>query len=56
MIGKKWALLEIKIILTLIFWNFELLPTPPELSSHVACDGVTHRPRDTYVRLKEIVV
>ncbi|KAI5365414.1 putative cytochrome P450 [Septoria linicola] len=52
--GKKWALLEIKIILTLIFWHFELQLTPAELSTHVAIDGVTHRPAQTYVRLKEV--
>ncbi|GIZ48141.1 hypothetical protein CKM354_001121400 [Cercospora kikuchii] len=52
--GKKWALMEIKIILTLVFWHFELLPTPPELSSHRASDGITHRPIQNYIRLKEI--
>ncbi|KAF2207181.1 hypothetical protein CERZMDRAFT_102676 [Cercospora zeae-maydis SCOH1-5] len=52
--GKKWALVEIKIILTLIFWHFELLPTPPELSSTRATDVLTHRPVQNYLRLQRI--
>ncbi|KAM3418109.1 hypothetical protein BST61_g6314 [Cercospora zeina] len=52
--GKKWALVEIKIILTLIFWHFELLPTPPELSSNRPTDVLTHRPEQNYLRLKRI--
>lgn len=31
--GRKWALLEMRIIFVLTFWNFELLPTPEALSS-----------------------
>ena len=54
--GKKWAQLEIRIILTLIIWHFELQPTPAAVSSHRAVDGVTHKPVQTYVRLKEIAI
>ncbi|TVY45213.1 Cytochrome P450 monooxygenase [Lachnellula occidentalis] len=31
--GRKWALLEMRIIFVLTFWSFELLPTPEPLSS-----------------------
>jgi cytochrome P450 len=53
--GKKWALLEMRIILTLVFWNFELGSVSGELSDTGAIDGITHRPRNCYVSLKPVV-
>lgn len=41
-------------ILTLIFWNFKLLPVAPELSSYRGYDRVTHRPQQCYVRLEAV--
>ncbi|KAF2172646.1 hypothetical protein M409DRAFT_16608 [Zasmidium cellare ATCC 36951] len=52
--GRKWAHLELRIMLILIIWNFELLPTPKELSSFRSYDGVTHGPERCYVRLKAL--
>ncbi|KAF7194896.1 Cytochrome P450 monooxygenase [Pseudocercospora fuligena] len=52
--GKKWAQLEMRVILTLMFFHFELLPTPEKYSSMAAIDGITHRPATCYVRLKAI--
>ena len=40
--GKKMAYLELRIVLVLIIWNFELLPTPPLLSTYRAIDKITH--------------
>lgn len=50
--GKKFAYLEMRTVLTLIFWNFKLLPVAPELSSYRGHDRVTHRPQQCYVRLE----
>jgi len=50
--GKRLAYLEMRLILTLLIWNFEMLPCPDELSGFEAVDGVTHKPTQTYVRLK----
>lgn len=52
--GRKWAMLELRIVLTLIVWNFELQLTPEALSSWRAIDGVTHRPEQSYLRLKAL--
>jgi cytochrome P450 len=52
--GKKLAYLELKIMLTLIVWNFELLPCPENLSSYKSIIGITNKPIECYVRLKDI--
>ncbi|KAK4502038.1 hypothetical protein PRZ48_007849 [Zasmidium cellare] len=53
--GRKWAHLELRIMYILIIWNFELLPTPKELSSFSSYDGLTHGPQMTYTRLKALL-
>ncbi|QIW95517.1 hypothetical protein AMS68_001035 [Peltaster fructicola] len=49
--GRKLAELQLKILLTLIIWNFELEETPIALSSYKSKDGITHAPRQCYLRL-----
>ncbi|KAF1948160.1 cytochrome P450 [Byssothecium circinans] len=49
--GIKLAILELKVIITMIVWTFELQETPIELSSSKAHDVNTHRPEQTYLRL-----
>ncbi|GAB1743990.1 hypothetical protein NU219Hw_g1030t1 [Hortaea werneckii] len=52
--GRKLASLELKIIIVLIVWNFRLLPTPPQLSSFLGQDKITHTPQQCYLRLAEV--
>ncbi|RYP39084.1 hypothetical protein DL767_002347 [Monosporascus sp. MG133] len=52
--GKRLAHLEMRILITLIVWNFELLPCPPALSGHKPVLIMTNRPKDCYVRLREV--
>jgi cytochrome P450 len=52
--GRKLAYLQMKIIFLLIVWNFELRKCPEALSSYNAVDGVTHRPKQCYVRLARL--
>ena len=52
--GKRLALLELRVLLTLIIWNFELLPCPPALSGQKSVLTLTTRPKDCYVRLREV--
>jgi len=54
--GRRLAYLELRIILTLIVWNFELLPCPEELSGYGAREGLTYKPKDCYVRLSALGV
>ncbi|KAF2799649.1 cytochrome P450 [Melanomma pulvis-pyrius CBS 109.77] len=49
--GKKFAYLEMRTVFTIIFWNFELLPVAPKLSTYSAVDLVTHQPQQCFVRL-----
>ena len=52
--GKRLAYLELRILMTLIVWNFELLPCPEALSGHKPVLIMTSRPKDCYVRLREV--
>ncbi|KAI4594425.1 hypothetical protein KJ359_008213 [Pestalotiopsis sp. 9143b] len=51
--GKRLAYLELRILLTMIIWNFELLPTPEELAGVAAIAGITYKPRQCFVRLRK---
>ncbi|KAI8163204.1 Cytochrome P450 monooxygenase [Colletotrichum sp. SAR 10_70] len=52
--GRRLAYLELRIIVTLIVWNFELLRCPDELSGYAAKEGLTFKPKDCYVRLRAL--
>ncbi|GAW19653.1 hypothetical protein ANO14919_091420 [Xylariales sp. No.14919] len=52
--GKRLVYLEMKIVLTLLLWNFELLPCPPEVSTYHSKLIASNEPSHTYVRLREI--
>jgi cytochrome P450 len=51
--GRRMAYLELKLVLVLIIWNFELQKCPPELNNYSAEDKVVHAPQQSYVRLKK---
>ena len=52
--GRRMAHLEMKLVLVLIIWNFELQRCPPELNNYKAEDKFVHEPQQSYVRLKKI--
>ncbi|KAK1699850.1 cytochrome P450 [Colletotrichum godetiae] len=52
--GRRLAYLEMRIIVTMIVWNFQLLPCPKELSSYAPKEGFTYKPKDCYVRLQAL--
>jgi cytochrome P450 len=52
--GRRMAYLELKLVLMLIIWNFELQKCPEELSSYAAVDKLTHQPQQCYVRLMKV--
>ncbi|KAF6811908.1 cytochrome p450 monooxygenase [Colletotrichum plurivorum] len=52
--GRRLAYLELRILVTLIVWNFELLACPKELSGYGAREGLTYKPKDCYVRLRAL--
>jgi cytochrome P450 len=52
--GRRLAYLELKLLFSLIVWDFELLECPKELSGYQGIDGVVHKPVNCYVRLKQL--
>lgn len=52
--GRRLAYIEMRLLTALVVWNFKLLPTPKDLSSHAATDGISHRATQCYVRLEVI--
>ncbi|RYP45088.1 hypothetical protein DL768_008519 [Monosporascus sp. mg162] len=51
--GSKFATLELKVIITLIMWCFELLPIPPALAGFEGHDKNTKRAQKVFIRLAE---
>ncbi|OHE94327.1 cytochrome P450 [Colletotrichum orchidophilum] len=52
--GRRLAYIEMRIIVTMIVWNFQLLPCQQELSSYAPKEGFTYKPKDCYVRLQAL--
>ena len=52
--GKKLAMLDLRVLFTLVVWNFQLLPLPGELGDLKGRDALTHRPQQVYLRLAEV--
>lgn len=50
--GRRLAYLELRILVTLIIWNFELHPPAKHLSTHDAVETLTYRPKQFFARLK----
>jgi cytochrome P450 len=53
--GRKMAYVEMKLLMTLIVWNFELHKCPKELSGYQAVDKMTHVPQHCYVKPVKLV-
>lgn len=49
--GRKWAALELRIMVVLIIWHFKLEAIPEPLSSFQPAPGLAHRPEMAFVRL-----
>ncbi|KAK0648467.1 cytochrome P450 [Cercophora newfieldiana] len=54
--GRKFALLEMKILFSLMVWKFELLETPAELGGYEAIQRFAREPVKCFVRLRRVVV
>jgi hypothetical protein len=52
--GRKWAALEVRIMVVLIIWKFQLEAIPEPLSSFKPEPGLAHRPEMAFVRLKAL--
>lgn len=54
--GKRLTYVESRILLTLLVWNFELLPCAPQISRYTAKMTTANAPRDCFVHLRELDV
>jgi cytochrome P450 len=52
--GRRLALMEIRILIAMLVWNFELLETPPAISSHAGLEGIARVPQQCHIRLSKI--
>ncbi|KXH52171.1 cytochrome P450 monooxygenase [Colletotrichum nymphaeae SA-01] len=52
--GRRLAYLELRMFTTMLIWNFDFLPCPPDLSDYRGYDGLTVKPRQCYVKLSKI--
>ncbi|EGO58518.1 hypothetical protein NEUTE1DRAFT_39987 [Neurospora tetrasperma FGSC 2508] len=52
--GRRLAYMEMRIVIAMLVWNFELLKTPPALSSYAGLEGIARVPQQCYVRLRKL--
>lgn len=50
--GRRFAYLELRMVVTLIFWNFDLLSVAPALADPKASYGIVHRADQCCLRLR----
>jgi cytochrome P450 len=52
--GRRLAHMEMRTIIAMLVWNFELLETPPAISSYAGLEGIARVPQQCYIRLRKI--
>lgn len=52
--GRRLAHMEMRTIIAMLVWTFELLETPPAISSYAGLEGIARVPQQCYIRLKKI--
>jgi cytochrome P450 len=52
--GRRLAYMEMRTIIAMLVWNFELLKTPPEISTYAGLEGIARVPQQCYIRLRKI--
>ncbi|KAK1974771.1 cytochrome P450 monooxygenase [Colletotrichum cereale] len=52
--GRKLAYVQIRMLIVLLLWNFQLEELPYELNTNGAYDKLTREPHDCYVKLKAL--
>ncbi|KAL8849532.1 MAG: hypothetical protein Q9221_005466 [Calogaya cf. arnoldii] len=52
--GRRLAYMEMKVMIAMLVWKFQLLTTPPALSSHAGLEGIARVPQQCYLRLSKL--
>ncbi|KAI1404034.1 cytochrome P450 [Hypoxylon fuscum] len=51
--GRRLAVMELRTIIAMLVWNFDMLETPKSLSGYSAYEGIARAPHECYVRMKK---
>ena len=52
--GRRLAQMEMRTMIAILVWEFELLETPAALSGYAGLEGIARVPRQCYVRLRKL--
>ena len=52
--GRRLAHMEVRTIMSLLVWNFEMLEIPEKLGGYAGFDGISRRPQKVFVRLRKV--
>lgn len=52
--GQRLAYLEVKLIITLLVWNFRFGSLPPELHDWKIYEDIFSKPKNTFVRIETL--
>jgi len=52
--GRRLALMEIKVMVAMLVWNFELLKTAPALSTYSGLEGIARVPKQCYIMISKL--
>ena len=52
--GRRLAHMEIRTIMSLLVWNFEMLEIPESLGGYAGFDGISRRPQKCFIRLRKL--
>ncbi|KAL8976684.1 MAG: hypothetical protein Q9205_007363 [Flavoplaca limonia] len=52
--GRRLAYQEMKTMIAMLVWKFQLLEIPPALSSHAGLEGIARVPQQCYLRLSKL--
>ena len=52
--GRRLAHMEMRTVIAMLVWNFELLKTPPAISTYAGLEGIARVPQQCYIRLRKL--
>jgi cytochrome P450 len=52
--GRRLGYQQLKTSISILIWNFELLPCTPGLSSYRTIEGLTSMPEHSYIKLAKV--
>lgn len=52
--GRRLAYMEMRIVISVVVWNFRLSECPPALSTYAGLEGIARVPQQCFVRLSKI--